>query len=143
LVWVLGLFALGATACQSPGAERIVGPDGSQMSHVHCGSDQATCFRIAGELCPGGYEMKPVLSGSDGNFLVHCRVAQAPRLATCPSPGVVAPAEASSSLSNSSQSWPPSNEAWPLLYPWPPPETTANVRAAPAPGAAQEIDLGY
>jgi hypothetical protein len=128
----LGWLALGLTACQSAGAERIVGPDGSQMSHVHCGSDQATCFRIAGELCPHGYEMKPVLSRNDGNFLVRCRMVPA-QVASCPS---VAPGAVSRSGSNANESWPPSNEPWPLLYPWPPPETAANVRATPAPGPA-------
>src|SRR5258706_4803340 len=72
----LGLLGLLACACRSPGSERIVGPDGSAMSHVHCGSAQGECFRIAGELCQGGYEMQPVLSGSDGNFLVRCRAAR-------------------------------------------------------------------
>ena len=42
------------------------------MAHVHCGSDQGTCFRIAGELCPSGYDIRPVMSSSDGNFLVRC-----------------------------------------------------------------------
>lgn len=65
LVWL--------SACTSPGSQRIVGPDGTPMAHVHCGSDQGTCFRIAGELCPMGYELQPVLTGNDGNFLVRCR----------------------------------------------------------------------
>src|SRR3954466_8720765 len=72
---LLGLLGLLACACRSPGSERIVGPDGSAMSHVHCGAEQGECFRIAGELCPSGYEMQPVLSGTDGNFLVRCRAA--------------------------------------------------------------------
>src|SRR5258706_2458495 len=83
----LGLLGLLACACRSPGSERIVGPDGSAMSHVHCGSEQGECFRIAGELCPGGYELQPVLSGSDGNFLVRCRAAGGSAVATqCSAP---------------------------------------------------------
>ncbi len=111
------------------------------MAHVHCGSDQGSCFRLAGELCPGGYELRPVLTGNDGNFLVRCR-APAPVVAavtTCPSPA--APA-----IPKSREAWPPSNEPWPATYPWPPPETSAAVQA-PATSqpskAPVEIDLGY
>jgi hypothetical protein len=138
LAKALGLLLLGAAACQSPGAQRIVGPDGSQMSHVHCGSDQAECFRIAGELCPTGYELRPVLSANDGNFLVRCRAAAAPQVASCPTPARVVVAARSQATHN--QSWPPSSEPWPATSPWPPAETSANVRGAPAP--ARETDPG-
>jgi hypothetical protein len=132
-VWALVCLVLGAAACQSPGAQRIVGPDGSPMSHVHCGSDQGECFRIAGELCPTGYELKAVLSASDGNFLVRCRSAPAPRVASCPTGAPVVVVAAN-------QSWPPAGEPWPATSPWPAAETSANVRVAPTP--ARDADSG-
>jgi hypothetical protein len=132
------LSAWGLTpGCASPGAQSIVGPDGSRMAHVHCGSDQGTCFRIAGELCPGGYELKPVLEGSDGNFLVRCRArAGATVAAACSTPPVA---------SKTHDAWPPAAEPWPAAYPWTAPETSAAAQkpqAAPA-QAPVEIDLGY
>ena len=125
-----------AAGCQSPGSQRIVGPDGSPMAHVHCGSDQGVCFRLAGELCPSGYDMQPVLSSSDGNFLVRCRAAGAPIVAAqCPAPSppatpVVAsrpaatPAVATKAPSPKDV-WPPTAEPSPPAYPW------------------GEVDLGY
>jgi hypothetical protein len=147
---LLVLVAWGALGCQSPGARRIVGPDGSAMAHVHCGGDQGECFRLAGELCPTGYEMKPVLTGNDGNFLVRCRaggavVAAAPACVTAPSTS--APVVATSAPRHASrghgEGWPPATEPWPAAYPWPPPETSAVVQtpSPAAPGA--ELDLGY
>jgi hypothetical protein len=149
LVAALGLLALAVAGCQQPGETRIVGPDGSRMSHVHCGTDQATCFRIAGELCPDGYEMKPVLSGSDGNFLVRCRASAVSTIACAPGGSVpvgalARPVPGTLASSSNSERWPPSNEAWPLMYPWPPPEPTAGVGQAPAPPAKnKDIDIGY
>ena len=148
LIAALGLLTLGVVGCQQPGQSRIVGPDGSPMAHVHCGSDQASCFRIAGELCPDGYEMKPVLSSSDGNFLVRCRAT--PPVTAC-APGTVAVATlvrpvpgTLASSTGSSERWPPANEPWPLMYPWPPPEPTAGVGPPPSPPAKnKEIDVGY
>jgi hypothetical protein len=116
------------------------------MAHVHCGTDQASCFRIAGELCRDGYEMQPVLSGSDGNFLVRCRASTTP-VAACPPVAVVTvvrPVPGTLASSTGSERWPPSNEPWPLMYPWPPPEPTAGVGPAPSPPAKnKEIDVGY
>lgn len=130
-----------ALGCTSPGAQRIVGPDGTAVTHVHCGSDQGTCFRLAGELCPSGYDLKPALAGYDGNFLVRCRAPQPPVAvaATCASPATPIAAKPR-------EAWPPSNEPWPATYPWPPPETSAAVQAPPAAQptkAPVEIDLGY
>jgi hypothetical protein len=155
VVLVVGLMGLLASACSSPGSERIVGPDGSAMSHVHCGSLQGECFRIAGELCPGGYEMQPVLSGSDGNFLVRCRVGGAQAVATqCAAPAA-APAHAVATVPAaphteaaavaSKEHWPPATEPWPAAYPWPPPETSTAVRApSPTPKTPQgDVDIGY
>ena len=143
-------------SCASPGWQRIVGPDGSIMSHVHCGADQGTCFRIAGELCPEGYDMQPVLTSSDGNFLVRCHDALAPVVAAAPA-AVTAPAAAAgpSSVaaaptppvptSRSGERWPPASEPWPAAYPWPPPETSAAAQSpvTPAPGTKTEINLGF
>jgi hypothetical protein len=151
---VAGLLALALASCASPGSQRIVGPDGSAMAHVHCGSDQGACFRIAGELCPSGYELKPVLSGNDGNFLVRCRDARvAQSVQVCPpiAPGV--PSAATAALVTpraqpNQDAWPPSTEPWPAAYPWPPPETSAAVGAQPA-GAvsakppSDSVDIGY
>ena len=101
------------------------------MAHVHCGSDQGTCFRIAGEICPTGYEMKPVLSGHDGNFLVSCRAPRSVAQAAPSCTPSAAPATTVSSLMSP--------------YPWPPPQTAAAQRttlpASSSPSA--EIDLGY
>src|SRR5688572_1322853 len=84
---LFGLLASGLVGCQTPGATRIVGPDGSPMAHVHCGSNQGACFRLAGELCPSGYELQPVLRHSDGNFLIRCRTGAAVAATpVCPSP---------------------------------------------------------
>jgi hypothetical protein len=130
-----------ATACASPAARRIVGPDGSPMAHVSCGSDQAECFRLAGELCPSGYEMQPVLSGNHGNFLVRCRhtAAVAYAGAGCPTSAAATPPAASASNAG----WPAASEPWPANYAWPPPETSAGVRQVPATPAGGELDLGY
>lgn len=133
--------------CATPGATRIVGPDGSPMAHVHCGAEQAACFRLAGELCPTGYEMQPVLRGSDGNFLVRCRVARvvaaAPVVAPAPCPTLVVdpyPSRAERPRTKS-ETWPPAGEPWTNRNPWPPASTAG--AAAPAPTPAPELDLGY
>jgi hypothetical protein len=136
-------LALAPLACQSPGSQRIVGPDGSTMSHVHCGTDQAACFRMAGELCPAGYEMKPVLSSSAGNFLVRCRDTARTTTAACPAAPVVVVSRSTAPGASPNQSWPPSSEPWPLMYPWPPPETSANVRPVPTSRPDDLLDLGY
>lgn len=108
------------------------------MAHVHCGSDQGSCFRLAGELCPTGYDLSPVLSGSDGNFLVRCRAKpRVPPVTACvaPTPTAQKPRDA----------WPPANEPWPATSPWKAPETSAQVQRPPAAPATApvEIDLGY
>jgi hypothetical protein len=158
---VAGFFGLLVVACQSPGSARIVGPDGSPMAHVHCGADQGACFRIAGQLCPAGYEMKPVLSGNDGNFLVACRAARpVARAERCPTPasafalasptqntlGPTVPAQRDAWPRAADpplmQPWPPATEP-PLMYPWPPPEASTAVRAAPQTSTAPQRDMGY
>jgi len=134
---------LGLLACQSPGSQRIIGPDGSAMAHVHCGSEQGVCFRLAGELCPAGYDIKPVLSGSDGNFLVRCRVATAVA-AACPTPSRSAIAGVTFAAGPNKDAWPPNAEPSPAPYPWPAAETNAAGRAQPTTSTAQgDIDIGY
>lgn len=134
---LLGLTGWLLLACTTPGASRIVGPDGSPMAHVHCGSDQAACFRLAGELCPTGYELKPVLQGSDGNFLVRCRAAVAVASQQC---GALA---SSVNPGASNSGWPPASEPWPAAYPWPPPETTAGALPPTKSAPGGVVDLGY
>ena len=131
------------SGCAAPGATRIVGPDGSPMAHVHCGADQAECFRLAGELCPTGYDMQPVLRGNDGNFLVRCRaarvVAAAPEAAPPPPCPTLVVSASADPPRGKSETWPPSGEPWTTANPWQPP---GSAGAAKAP-ATQELDLGY
>jgi len=155
LLWgclLLSLVSAGA-GCQSPGSQRIVGPDGSPMAHVHCGVDQGLCFRMAGELCPGGYEMKPVLRSSEGNFLVRCRARSAPVVAAAcapagptatptPTPTPTPTAIVATNRTGLMDPWPPAAEPAPAAYPWP--QTSAAARSpASAPAAQGEVDLGY
>lgn len=152
---ILGASALAVVGCQSPGSQRIVGPDGSPMAHVHCGSDQGVCFRLAGELCPSGYDMKPVLSGSDGNFLVRCRSAGAPAVAAqCPAPGPAptsAPALAAqvttpvvtAKAPTSKDTWPPTTEPASPAYPWAAPAASTAGRGPTSATSQGEVDLGY
>jgi hypothetical protein len=134
---------LSLAGCQSPGSQRIIGPDGSAMAHVHCGGDQGLCFRLAGELCPSGYDMKPVLSGDDGNFLVRCRAHGTPVASTaCLTPS----ATASSSVAITHppglmDPWPPSAEPASAAYPWPASGTGGAARSKPS--ASGDVDIGY
>lgn len=146
-----------STACAGePGSQRIVGPDGSAMAHVHCGDDQGTCFRIAGELCPSGYDIQPVLSGRDGNFLVRCHAAapvmaaatSSPATSVVPNAAAAAPAKAGGARA-AGETWPPAHEPWPAANPWPPPQPDAVVQtprttsAKPIGPNGEVIDLGY
>jgi hypothetical protein len=139
-------------ACAQPGSQRIVGPDGSPMAHVHCGSDQGTCFRIAGELCPGGYEIRPVLASSDGNFLVRCREMRQPVVAqvTATPPATPAPpaapappmaVTATPTPRSSADAWPPRTDPWPPANPWP--TSQANAATTQAKPGGESIDIGY
>jgi hypothetical protein len=144
-----GSLVLSLLGCQSPGSQRIVGPDGSPMTHVHCGADQGLCFRMAGELCPGGYEMKPVLRSSDGNFLVRCRAGNAPAVAAACAPATspVTPGTTAGVTTRPSglmDPWPPAAEPASAAYPWPSPQTSAGGRSQPkAPAATGDVDVGY
>jgi hypothetical protein len=131
---VFGCLAVLAVGCvEQPGAQRIVGPDGTQMLHVHCGDEQVACFQMAGERCPHGYDLSPIFDPHDGNFLVRCRTPSTTPayVAAGPAPVRAAPAEA-----RANDGWPPTEVARPS-EPWPAP--SSNLPPAPA-GA---VDIGY
>lgn len=126
------------SGCVEPaGAQRIVGPDGTQMLHVHCGDEQVTCFRLAGEMCPLGYFLSPIFDPRDGNFLVRCKgPAQSGQLAAASAPAPPAPPGRITIVRTRAPdpNWPPPEVAQPS-EPWPAPRT-----ATPAPST---VDLGY
>ena len=136
-------------ACAEPaGATRIVGPDGTQMLHVHCADEQVACFQLAGELCPHGYFLSPIFDPHDGNFLVRCRAwTDEPAIAVNPAPPVPASPPTAASVPSPrlapppgepDQSWPPAEVAKPA-EPWPAP-----TAGGPAPsGAIRDVDTGY
>jgi hypothetical protein len=153
---LFGVLVSGLVGCQTPGATRIVGPDGSPMAHVHCGSDQGACFRLAGQLCPAGYAMQPVLRHSDGNFLIRCRaaaaVAGAPPCASPSAPALALSAQGSppngatvtAARSTRAESWPPSSEPSPAAYPWPPAEGSERMAPiVPAKPGKEVWDPGF
>jgi hypothetical protein len=127
--------------CVEPsGAERIVGPDGTQMLHVHCGHEQVACFQLAGDMCPRGYFLSPIFDPHDGNFLVRCKdPAQAALVANAPQPApVTQPARAPVMCTRAPDSdWPPSEVARPS-EPWPAPSAGAPVPKT----AIGDVDLG-
>ena len=131
-LWFTGCVA-------APGAERIVGPDGTPMLHVHCAEEQVGCFQLAGERCPHGYDLSPIFDPHDGNFLVRCRDPEgATALVTR---ALAPPAHPSSSTASSSNTdrWPPAEVALPS-EPWP----ASASAATPLPDAASgPVDLGY
>jgi hypothetical protein len=158
-----GLLALGIAAlagCVRPGAEPIVGPDGSQMLHVHCGADQGECFRLAGQSCPFGYDYAPVYDPKDGNFFVRCRsgVAAQPPGAAPPVAAAVAPAPAPTYAAPAPRPAPPAatNSDWPpgevdrVTEPWnkePAGVVSSGVPSATLPPTPRtklgEVDIGY
>ena len=140
-------FGLLLAACVEPaGAARIVGPDGTQMLHVHCADDQVACFQLAGELCPHGYDLSPIFDPHDGNFLVRCRepnragaIAATPQL---PPVQATQPAQSAPPATVHARppepGWPPSEVARPA-EPWPAPSA-----GAPQPQSAiGDVDIGY
>jgi hypothetical protein len=131
----LGLLFVGCV--EPPGAERIVGPDGTQMLHVHCAEEQVACFQLAGERCPHGYDLSPIFDPHDGNFLVRCREPQTTTtVVNAPQPARTAAAGAAAA----NDRWPPAEVATPT-EPWP----TAPSNALPATqhGAFGTFDFGY
>lgn len=159
-LWVLGAAAL--AGCLVPGAQPIVGPDGSPMLHVHCGSEQSECFRLAGEQCPAGYDYAPVYDARDGNFLVRCRgpmrVASPALVAAAPPPvptsvgpvyAAPPPPAPAPSASTSESDWPPA-DIGKATEPWKGDSAGAVSSGAPA-GALPptprtklgDVDVGY
>src|SRR5450432_1949204 len=113
---VLVGLSLAVVACvEQPGAERIIGPDGTQMLHVHCASEQVACFQLAGERCPHGYDLSPIFDPHDGNFLVRCREPQTTTVAIS---GPPANRPAAAGLAAAGDRWPPAEVATPT-EPWP------------------------
>lgn len=138
-----GGLCLFSTACvEPPGAERIVGPDGTQMLHVHCGQDQVACFQIAGERCPHGYDLSPIFDPHDGNFLVRCRNPALTRALVSAAAETARPAPRASAQPHAvDDSWPPSEVATPT-EPWP--ATPSSSALPPAPRSSNgAVDIGY
>jgi hypothetical protein len=122
--FALALLSLLAGACLQPaGADRIIGPDGTQMLHVHCGNEQVECFQLASELCPRGYDLSPIFDPHDGNFLVRCKSPTQPSAIASVAPSVPAQPEQPAAARQTRQcppeeAWPPSEVATPT-EPWP------------------------
>lgn len=133
------LISLFVACVEQPGAQRIVGPDGSQLLHVHCGKEQVSCFQLAGERCPHGYDLSPIFDPHDGNFLVRCRSA-APLVVITNSTAPLPPRTASSATAAVSDRWPPAEVARPS-EPWP--DTSAQPSTPPPAGSAHPVDIGY
>ncbi len=130
--------SLGCTGCvETPGAEHIVGPDDTQMLHVHCGDEQVVCFQLAGERCPNGYDLSPIFDPHDGNFLVRCRDARA--FASATSPGTNGAHRAAPSTAGDTAGWPPTEVARPT-EPWP---AARNGNESAPPDASGTVDIGY
>lgn len=141
------VFCLLLGACVEPaGAARIVGPDGTQMLHVHCGDEQVACFQLAGELCPRGYFLSPIFDPHDGNFLVRCKdpalngasVAAAPIQPAQAMPAVQPATPVSVHARVPEDGWPPTEVAKPS-EPWPAPSAGSPVPKT----AIGDVDLGY
>ena len=134
----MGLGLAVAACVEPPGATRIVGPDGTAMLHVHCPDEQVTCFQLAGERCPQGYDLSPIFDPHDGNFLVRCRDARV--AASIEGGGLPEAAHARSTIREADR-WPPSEVVATPTEPWP---AASGQRASPAPGAASTVvDPGF
>jgi len=139
---LLGALSFAFIGCvEQPGAERIVGPDGTQMLHVHCGDEQVACFQIAGERCTHGYDLSPIFDPHDGNFLVRCRTpVSVPGFAATASPPLSPGRSSASAQPRPDDGWPPAEVATPT-EPWP---VTSSSALPPAPRTATgAVDIGY
>ncbi|MEP7049667.1 MAG: hypothetical protein ABJB12_04910 [Pseudomonadota bacterium] len=138
LAIALGFGSLALSCVETPGAQRIVGPDGTHMLHVHCGDDQAACFQLAGESCPSGYDLSPIFDPRDGNFLVRCR--NPPLTGTVTIARTAPTVEATKRLPPAPEGapWPPAEVALPS-EPWPAPSSAS----APPPRATTSVGIGY
>ena len=135
---LVGLGLLLAACVETPGAERIVGPDGTLMLHVHCADEQVACFRLAGERCPHGYDLSPIFDPHDGNFLVRCREPQA---ATVAVGGASPTRSAAPSSAPDHDGWPPAEVATPT-EPWP--AAPSNAPPTPKKGSPDStVGIGY
>ena len=115
LGWLL-LGALGFACAPQARAVPIVGPDGSRMLHVSCGSDEARCYQLASEHCPYGYDLSK--TANDGNFLLRCRAWQSGPAASFQAPPLVVDPYAPPQLAPSpygSASPPPARAPYPPL----------------------------
>ncbi len=127
----LGLLFLSFGCVEPPGAERILGPDGTPMLHVHCADEQVACFQMAGERCPHGYDLSPIFDPHDGNFLVRCREPQTLSVAAAgPGPNRWSPTE----VARPSEPWP---------APAPTPAQSSAPPPAPSANSGVDIDIGY
>jgi len=66
---VVGLLLVG---CNVPYSQHVVMPDGSSGHAIHC-HKQVDCWRIAGQECPGGYDVydKQGYTGQDSYATVN------------------------------------------------------------------------
>ncbi|MEO7033639.1 MAG: hypothetical protein ABI548_07155 [Polyangiaceae bacterium] len=138
---LIGFSSLVLGCVETPGAERIVGPDGTHMLHVHCGDEQAACFQLAGESCPSGYDLSPIFDPHDGNFLVRCR--NSPLSGTVTTAHTPARAEPTARASSPApqEEWPPAEVALPA-EPWPASSSASALPPAPR-TATGAVDIGY
>ena len=135
----LGSLFLSFGCVEPPGAEHIVGPDGTSMLHVHCAAEQAACFQIAGERCPHGYDLSPIFDPHDGNFLVRCREPQIMSVAASPS----ANRATTNGAAAASDRWPPTEVVARPSEPWPTPAASSSPPPAPSANGGVDIDIGY
>ncbi|MEO8904581.1 MAG: hypothetical protein ABI488_19400 [Polyangiaceae bacterium] len=138
---LIGFSSVVLGCVETPGAEHIVGPDGTHMLHVHCGDEQAACFQLAGGSCPSGYDLAPIFDPHDGNFLVRCR--NHPVTGTVPSAQTRAVAQPTERAQNPApkEDWPPAEVALPA-EPWPASSSVSALPAAPR-TATGAVDIGY
>jgi len=129
-------LTIGAIGCtRSPAARPVIAPDGMPALHVSCGSDQAGCFQLAGDMCPAGYAISPLFGSEHGNFLVRCRNAAPRHLATAPPQSQTGYAAAASRPSWQTLAAPAPGSQSPL---------SANDRRSPwVNTVAGDVDLGY
>ncbi|MEO6603667.1 MAG: hypothetical protein ABIQ16_27535 [Polyangiaceae bacterium] len=134
---LVGLGLLLAGCVESPGAEPIIGPDGTRLLHVHCADEQVACFRLAGERCPHGYDLSPIFDPHDGNFLVRCREPPTTTVIVA-NPPPNRGATTGSAAAN--DRWPPAEVATPS-DPWP--AAPSNALPPTQHSADGAVDLGY
>ena len=65
LVFV-GLFTAG---CSQASLTPLKGPDGQQWVAITCSHDAATCWKAAGNFCPGGYIAADEVQSTHRGFL--------------------------------------------------------------------------